>query len=168
MKRMFGKKHGAANEEMALNITAMADIFTILLVFLLKSYAADAVALSPTSGLVLPQAIADQPPLEALKIEISVTAVLVEGQAVTHLVNFEVDKKEFNANGSVSSLTTALERERKRQLLIAKDNPEVKVDARVVVIADQKTPYDTIKAVLASAAVQGFTDFKLAVVQEGT
>jgi hypothetical protein len=50
-------------------------------------------------------------------------------------------------------------------LLIAKANTDVKVDSKVVVIADQRVPYITIKSVLASAAVQGYTDFKLAVVR---
>jgi biopolymer transport protein ExbD len=41
----------------------------------------------------------------------------------------------------------------------------VKVDPKILVIADQRAPYQTIKSVLASAAVHGYTDFKLAVVK---
>ena len=35
----------------------------------------------------------------------------------------------------------------------------------IIVIADQRAPYSTVKSVLASAALNGYTDFKLAVVR---
>ena len=50
-------------------------------------------------------------------------------------------------------------------MLIAKNNSDVKLDPRIIIVADQKVPFVTIRTVLASAAVNGYTDFKLAVVQ---
>lgn len=64
------------------------------------------------------------------------------------------------------SLNTALETERKRQELISQSNPNVKLDSKILVIADQRVPYITLKSVLATAAVTGFTDFKLVVVNK--
>ena len=81
---------------------------------------------------------------------------------MSSLVNYRFEKADIQQNGSVKDLSAALERERKRQLLIAEKNSDVKVDAKVMIIADQKVPYSTIKAVLASAAINGYTDFKLA------
>lgn len=162
-KIKFKRRH--MPEDMALQITSMADVFTILLVFLLKSYTTSAVNLSPTQGLKMPEAQAGEAPVEALKLEVSETAVQVEGQAVLKLENFKVQPAELEANGSSKSLDKALERQRQRQLLIAKANSDVKVDAKILVVADQRVPYSTIKTVLASAAVNGYTDFKLAVVK---
>ena len=56
--------------------------------------------------------------------------------------------------------TQALERERQRELLIAKTNSDVKIDPKIMIVADQRAPYITIKSVLASAALNGYTDFK--------
>lgn len=162
-KKGFGKK-GKQSGDMSLNITAMADIFMILLVFLLKGYAAGAMNLNPSAGLILPEAEGDKKVLEALKVEISETAVSVEGEPVTKLKNFLFEKGELNPNGSSKVLSAALEKERKRQLLIAQSNTQVQVDPKIVVVADQRVPYATIKNVLASAAVNGYTDFKLAVI----
>lgn len=150
--------------EMELQITSMADIFTILLVFLLKSYSAGT-TIAPSSGLILPNAFAAESPVEALKVEVSEKAISVEGQPVTNLVKFGFDSADMKANGVSTSLSAALEKERQRQLLIAKANSDVKVDSRIVVISDQKVPYSTIKTVLASAALNGYTDFKLAVIK---
>lgn len=164
MKSKFMKKRHL-NEEMSLQITSMADIFTILLVFLLKSYATSAVNLTPTQGMLLPEAHAGEAAVEALKVEISRDTIQIEGQPVTKLENFKFESGDLKANGSSFSLSKVLDRERQRQLLIAKNNSDVKVDPKIMIVADQRAPYSTIKSVLASAALNGYTDFKLAVVR---
>lgn len=164
-KRKFGAKRGHASGEMELQITSMADIFTILLVFLLKSYATSAVAVNPSGGMKLPQAQGSDIMTDALKLEISENGVVVEGQPATGLKGFAFDSSDIDKNGSSRTLASAIETHRKRQLLIASANTEVKVDPKVIVIADERVPYSTIKSVLASAAIHGYTDFKLAVVK---
>jgi biopolymer transport protein ExbD len=159
------KRTKTQSDEMALQITSMADIFVILLVFLLKSYATSAVNIAPTSGTTLPQADAQDTAVEALKVELSENAVLVEGQPVVKLLKFQFSKDDLQGNGSSKLLGKALERQRQRQVLIAKSNSEVKVDPKIVIVADQHAPYGSVKAVLASAALNGYTDFKLAVVK---
>ena len=162
-KKKSFRKRGPMSGDMSLNITSMADIFMILLVFLLKGYSTG-MSITPTAGLLLPEAHAEKQIVEALKVEVSEKAVQVEGNTVTTLNAFQFARNELRKNGTVSSLSAALEKERKRQLLIAKANSDVKIDPKIVVIADQRTPYGTIKSVLASAAVNGYTDFKLVVV----
>jgi biopolymer transport protein ExbD len=150
---------------MALQITSMADIFTIILVFLLKSYATSAVTVSPSAGTLLPEAQAGDAPVEALAVEISKDAIQVDNQLAVKLNGFAFDASDLQGNGVSTTLSKVLEQHRNRQLLIAKSNTDVKVDSRIVILSDQKTPYSTIKSVLASAALHGFTDFKLAVVR---
>jgi biopolymer transport protein ExbD len=161
-KKKFGRRtHGG--EDMSLNITAMADIFVVILVFLLKGFSSGAMSITPSAGLTLPNAFAEEQSVEALKLEIAEGAVSVEGQPAVALKEFAWTPDERQGNGTLKSLSAALEKARQRQLLIAKANSDVKVDARVLVIADQRAPYSTLKAVLASAAVHGYTDFKLVV-----
>ena len=167
MKRLFNRKIGHKPEESAevgLNITAMADIFTVLLVFLLKGFATGSLAVSTSA--TLPEANAEVPQFEALKLEITENAVLVEAQPVMALKDFAFPGTDREGNGSSRVLNSALKKERTRQIAIAKENSSVKVDAKVMIVADQRAPYETIKTALASAAVNGFTDFKLAVVKK--
>ena len=159
------RKHAQPSDEMSLQITSMADIFVIILVFLLKSYSSGAVALSPPAGMQLPQATSGEAPVEALLVEITQNGVQVDGKPVVALQNFQFPAGELLANGTSQSLLKSLEAQRKRQLVIAKSNSDVKVDARILVSCDQRAPYATVKTVLASAAVHGYTDFKLAVVR---
>lgn len=165
-KKGLFKKRPRASDEMSLQITSMADIFTILLVFLLKSVSSSSVTINPSAGVRLPASTAEAANIEALKIEISESAVMVEQEPVLTLSKFQVDSKDFTPEGGSKILAAKLDLARKRQLLIAKANTDVKVDSKVIIVADQHTPYSTLKRVLASAAVQGFTDYKLAVVNK--
>ena len=88
-------------------------------------------------------------PSEGLKIEISENAIQVEGKPI-----------------ALENLNSTLETERKRQVLISQSNSDVQVNSKILIIADQHIPYGKLKQVLASAASNGFTDFKLVAVNK--
>ncbi len=157
------RPHGS---EMSLQITSMADIFMILLVFLLKSITMGGISLAPSPGLKLPQAGASGPAIDALVVEISELGVQLDNELVTPLKAFRFPAKERDDNGISRSLVTSFERQRKRQALIAKSNPDVQPDNKILVVADQRTPYVTLKSVISSAALHGYNDLKLVVVNK--
>lgn len=161
-RKGFGKKK-RASADVALQITSMADIFTIILVFLLKSFAGGDLSISPSKGLKLPVGATDSTAKMALTIEISETAVQVENKFVVALSRFRFNQQDLLASGIPGDLNESLDRERKRQDLIAKSNPDVKVEANVLIVADQRTPYITLKRVLSTAALHGFNEPKLVV-----
>jgi biopolymer transport protein ExbD len=161
-KRRF-KRRSPISDEMSLQITSMADVFTILLVFLLKSYTTGSMNLSPSKGVLLPEAQAAESQVEALKVEIAVDAVSIEGAVAAPLQKFV--PAQTSPNGTIPTLAQAFGRERKRQVLISKSNSDVKLDPKMIVVADSRAPYSIIKAVLASGAIHGYTDFKLAVIK---
>ena len=163
-KNVFLKKRPPLATEMSLQITSMADIFIIILVFLLKSYSSGNLALNTSKGVELPSASLSDSPVEALKVEISENSILIENDPAAIIKNYTFYKADLQQDGSSKSLDLILSKERKRQLIIVKSNARVKIDSRIIVIADKKVPYSTIKTVLASAAVNGYTDFKLAVI----
>jgi biopolymer transport protein ExbD len=161
-KRKWGNHSAPA--DVGLNITAMADIFTIILVFLLKSYTTGSLNITPAAGLMLPAEHGEKSALEALKVEVAENAVQIEDKPAVKLTQFRFEPGEIAKNGISNSLNTVFGRERKRQAIISGSNKAVKPDAKILILADRRTPYVTIKAVLVSAAVNGYTDFKLAVV----
>jgi biopolymer transport protein ExbD len=153
-------KRRAPHEEMSLQITSMADIFMILLVFMLKSLSSGTIEIAPSKGMQLPISASDDHSAEALKVEISENSVLVDGHQAAPIANFRFDGGSTDASGVASSLVSAFEQERAKQKPVAGQL----ADARIIVIADQRAPYRTIKTVLSSAAAEGYTDVKLAVV----
>lgn len=155
-RRLFGKRN--KNKEsgtMALQITSMADIFTILLVFLLKGIASDALTISPSNATRLPAGINTTALSEnALQVELSPTGVLVEKEFIGAYDSFE---KPFSER---------LAKEREKQKLISQANDSVKDDARVIILADQKVPFSTMKQVLRSLSQNGYSEVKFGVIKE--
>jgi biopolymer transport protein TolR len=149
MARRSFLKRGRKSTEMTLQITAMADIFTVILIFLLKSYSVGALEVTTPKGLQLPQAMASLPEkLKALKVEISENTISVEGKAVSSMEGFAFNSSDVSPDGTSRKLVAALEGTQ---------------DGKILVIADQRAPFETIRTVLASAAARGYTDVKLAV-----
>jgi biopolymer transport protein ExbD len=144
----------------------MADIFMILLVFLLKSHATGATNVNPSAGLRLPEARTDGEQVQALKVEVSENAVQVDDKPVSKLNHFRFDTKDLRARAVSLSLEAAIKMARERQDLIAKSNPEVKSDKRLLIVADQRVPYVTMKTVVLTAALHEFSDLKLVVVKK--
>lgn len=163
LNKTFKRKTAPASQDFSLPITSLADIFIILLVFLIKTSASGSLSISPSAGLQLPVANAGSEEIEALKIELGKTSVTVEGQPVVELKDFSFDEKDIRG-GLSQQLAQALQKYRERQQWISKANSDVKADSKLILIADQNSPYKAIKYVLASAALNGYTDFKLVVV----
>jgi biopolymer transport protein ExbD len=158
---LFKKKR--ASEEMTIQITSMADIFTIILVFLLKSYATSSIQIQPSSGLKLPIADSADAQVEAIHVEVSEKSVQVDHQPVSILSNFRFETSDLQNNGTSRSLHQSFQTQKKKQLLIAQSNSDVKADKKILIVADQRTPYVTLKTVFASAAQNGYSDLKLVV-----
>lgn len=166
--RRRGRRRG--NEEMSLQITAMADIFTVLLVFLLKSYAVSAINVNVGKEVALPVARGGTESVEAMKVEVTMTGVYIEGNPVLKWENYEPAKGDVSAEGTLGDVVKALEKERAKQRALASvqgsENEKKPLDSKLLIIADKKVPYKTLKYVLASASTQDYTDFKLVVVTE--
>lgn len=158
MKKSFIKRK-PATQDMALQITSMADIFMILLVFLLKNYATSITNITPTAHLSLPVAASKGILKETLKIEIAQDLIVIDQKPVTKLSNFEFTNGDANEDGTSLSISKILNEQR---LL----KPDPNVDSTLLVMADQRAPYSTIKRVVASAAQAGFVDLQLVVVEE--
>jgi biopolymer transport protein ExbD len=138
-------------EEVSLQITSMADIFMILLVFLLKSYATGLASVSASQGVVLPEAHGRGVYQDALKVEILRDSVLVDQKAAARL-------RDFAFLGAEDGISRALQAERGRTKGDA-------ADSQLLLLADRRTPYATLKRVMGAAAGAGFADLHLAVVQ---
>jgi biopolymer transport protein ExbD len=172
-KKRFGKRH-LADQEMVLQITSMADIFTIILVFLLKSFATGAASITPAQDMMLPEAVAGDTMTETTKLEISEKAVVIDDKPVANLTNHRFNSTDVESDGTARSLNTAflkaLQAQTKRNLASTAANPknpnQPKPETGLLVMADRETPYTTIKTVLDTAAQNGYSEFKLVVVED--
>ena len=156
MARKSYLKRAQKSQDMSLQITSMADIFTIILIFLLKSYSVGMFETSLPKGMELPQASvmgADVKGIEtALKIEVSQDEISMNGKRIARISNYSFPGSDVGSEGFSRSMLASLQE-------------ATEPNAKVLVVADQRAPYETIKTVLASAATRGYTNVKLAVTQ---
>jgi biopolymer transport protein ExbD len=142
-RRRFGRRHGV-NEEMTLQITSMADVFTIILVFILKSTSIGATSVSVSAGTKLPVAAKSEELVEKLKVEISPDAVILDGQPVAKLTALRFAADDLEGDGTSRSLNTALIAQKQKR-----DPASEPKDAdggpgknqMLLLLADHHTPY---------------------------
>ena len=158
MRHRIFKRKPANSQDMALQITSMADILVIIVVFLLKSYAAGLSNVTPESKMLLPEAKGTAQMKDALKIEVSQDSVLIDRQATIGLANFQFDAHDLTASGTSQSIVAALSHERDTQKMNGNDST-------LLLMADENTPYSTLKTIMASASEAGFVDLQLVVAE---
>ncbi len=83
--------------DVKLNITSMMDMFTIILVFLLKSFSTQGQLVTPATGLILPTSSVERTAKNALCIQISDNKVTVEDKVVIDSKHYEdiLEQKDF-------------------------------------------------------------------------
>lgn len=150
-------------EDMSLQITSMADIFTIVLVFLLKTQVGGLSSLSVDRELVLPEApVRSQPYHDALQLEIRRDGILVDQRLAAGLRNFSFSGDSRDGDAEVSGISQDVYRALIRSRTESKATPE---ESRVLLLADERTPYSTLNAVIGAASAAGYVDLQLAVVE---
>ncbi len=154
-----------AAEIKELNITAMMDMMTIILVFLLKSYTASSVTVTASQSLQIPKSSTQVTPQENINVTITANEITVNDKKAAPVENGAIPAA-FRENGDAQSLVVpalfeALSREVDKQKYIAKYNPNEPFSGRVNVVADKRIPYQTILAVLYTAGRAELSQYKL-------
>ena len=116
-----GKRGKSAAPQVML--TSMIDMFTILLVFLLKSYTA--VDITPAADMKLPLSTAERPPEMALKITISKEAILLDDREIAPIKEGEVHSA-LKKSLLIVPLYDALGQHQARRLALAKEHPNLR------------------------------------------
>lgn len=160
--------HEVTHEE--LNITAMMDMMTIILVFLLKSLSSSAGNIPQSDDLRLPRSSALLDPSGALQIIISRVSVTVNGRSVgVELRNGYIDasqKRGGSAGYIINPLNTEMaDQGRVARELAARTNQPFR--GEIAVIADREIPARTIYDVLYTCGTNGFSNFQLLVLKSG-
>jgi biopolymer transport protein ExbD len=171
-KRIIRRKlsRQEAPEEVGLNIYPMMDMMTILLVFLIMSFASGSAEIVQSEELQLPTSSSEVEASEALGIVISQSEVTVEGKRVLALRNGKVDPslKQGGGNGwLITPLYNNLKQHRDRLKLIAAKNPQRSFRGEVRLVADKRTPFRTLGEVIYSLGQAEFGSLRFIVLREG-
>ena len=139
-----------------LRLTSMIDLFTIILIFLLKSYSAVELNVTPSKFLSLPSSISTKMPTDAVMITVARNAIVLEGRPVVGIdENFNIrglESDEVIIPNLFVELKKRYDRLAKRAELYKREPPD-----KVMIQADKEVPYKLLLRVLKTAGDVGFS-----------
>lgn len=158
-----------------LNITAMLDIMTIILVFLLKTLGESSAAIPQSDDLTLPKSILQtEPTQEGVRVTISKSQILVGENAVLELPGRQSQVQtgagtKFKRGGPndmyIVPLGNALQDARKTDKAIRLAKGIDAAFSEAVIVADQTTPWRLFIEVLFTLGQSEFGRYHLMVMQ---
>lgn len=168
MKTGRRKFYHRTHSTFELQLSAMVDVLTIILVFLLKSYSTSPVTVEMNKGLTLPTSTSQSEPIEALKMVVSKDGVFVEDQKVIELKEGVVATSDLDSGdqNAIRKLFEELEKHATKTREIASQNKTVEFDGKLLLQADQNLAYGTLKKVVYTAMLAGYGDLKLATISK--
>jgi biopolymer transport protein ExbD len=160
-KRKF---HLPGDDVNGLNLTAMMDMMTILLVFLLKSYATEPDKFQVNDQLRPPTSTIEETMDPAIMMVVTSEEILVDDERV-------VAVREVNTTGTgqqlaITPVFEALSR-RVDHLKKLESLGGAPFDGKLLIVAHEGTPYALISAVLYTAGQAQLSRFRLVVMDDG-
>jgi biopolymer transport protein ExbD len=140
----------------------MVDVFTVLLVFLLKSYSAEGTLTAAAQNLELPTSTSSLTPQPTITITISQDTLFVDDERVGPLADLTDGDAPY-----IPALGEALKARVAKARLIAGSNPSLSFQGRVTILGDKDTPFATLERVMYTASSSEFGNIALAVYQKG-
>jgi biopolymer transport protein ExbD len=168
-RRERRKMREAAGEIRELNIVAMMDMMTILLVFLLKSYQASTINVNMGQNLAIPASTTQLTPQENITVTVSMDELTVNDRKVLVLDGGTIPARAKEGGKAdafyVGVVYDALKREVDKQKYIAQFNKNAPFSGRVNLVADKKISYRTIMDVLYTAGQAELGEYKFMVLK---
>jgi biopolymer transport protein TolR len=141
-------------QQLDLNLTALVDVFTILIFFLLSS--SGTVDVLPASKAVtLPESNAEQSPRETLVVVVSNADILVEGRRVAGVADVM-----SRADDLIEPLKAELDLLSQRRVVREENEKDTRT---ITIMGDKDIPYQLLRKVMVTCARANFSDVSFAV-----
>ncbi len=156
-----GGGEGGSEYEVNINLTALLDVLTNLLFFLMFGYAAQQVSMEAVGGVRLPSSTAEIAPKKSLKIIVGQTELKIENEVVAPIKDGRIALPGDVADKRIEPLYVGLVRLREDKVVTSADTPDA-----LYVLCDKEAPYSLLRRVLMTAAEAGFAKFRMAVLMK--
>jgi biopolymer transport protein TolR len=155
------KRHRTSAGEARLQLTSMMDMFTIILVFLLKTYSTHGQLINPSKDLTLPTSTIQRIPELGLDVTVSSDWILVNGKPIERIENVAVQEGYIIPNLQEELLRYSREAERMEEIYGAK------FSGKATIQGDKRLPYQLLIKVMATCGQSNFPNMRLVVYREG-
>ena len=160
-----GRGRIVREKNVTLNITSMMDMFTIILVFLLRSYSAEGSILTNADDLVLPNSESKMKPEDVnLQLAVSHDMVLVDNRAAVpteDVRNIPLD----DPDPVIPKLQEILQAHYSQEEEMVKLGALNKVEGKIVVQVDKNISFDVLFKIMNTCGKVGYNNMNFAVME---
>lgn len=145
-----------------LQITAMMDMFTIILIFLLFSFSNKPETMTLDKDLELPKSIAKMDYKETIKLVLSQKSLKLEDKVVAKLKNGKIiglNRKNLEKSILYKKLRSYWEEQDRVKAVGG-------TERQILFLADKRLPFKIINSIVKTAALAGFPNFQFAVLEK--
>ena len=155
------KKKKSKNSQVTLKLTSMIDMFTILLVFLLKSFSTEGQVITISDDLKLPESTAQKVPESASSISVTAEWILIDGKQVASVAEV-ISSNELLING----LANELKKQKAISESVGELSDNIGFTGKISIQGDKEIPYQLLKKVMFTCGQTGYNEILLAVIQK--
>lgn len=150
-------------EEAKLNITSMMDMFTIILVFLLKNFSTEGAIVTPADNLTLPESTIEKRAKESLSVKVARTTITVENNLVLDEQLFAqlLQQKDFMIKPLYDVLLKYSEEAKKMSEISGKE-----FSGEITIQGDVEIPYNVLTRVMYTCGQAGYPNMNLFVYRQ--
>jgi len=151
------KKHRTGQKEAKLQLTSMMDMFTIILVFLLKTYSTHGQLVNPSQDLTLPSSTVQQAPEMGLDVVVSNDWIMVNDKPVEQVaVVLEQD------GYIITALKTVLDRYASEAVKM-EEQYGARFSGKVTIQGNKDLPYKLLIRVMYTCGQSNYPNTRLVV-----
>lgn len=165
-KEKAAARRNREEEKSELGLTSLMDIVSILVVYLLKSYASDPIVINPTAGQKIPMSHADAPIQDGIPIFITTRGITFDSKKIVTM-NSDGDLNPADVNNHlIGPLYDMLAEEvdKAKQLAERQNKPW---SGRAIIVGDQDLRFNVLVDVLYTTGRAEFTDYSFCVIRKG-
>lgn len=141
-----------------MNLTALMDVFTILVFFLLVNSGSVEVMEAPKT-VVLPESTVESKPRETVVIFVSEVEVIVQGKLVMQVADI-INSPEFTIEPIANRLAEL------QGIVIGRSTQITAKSQEVTILADKAVPFNVVQKIMTTCTGQGYYQVSLAVIQK--
>ncbi len=145
--------------DVGLNITSLMDMFTILLVFLLKNFAAEGNILTNAENLVLPYSVSQASPKE-VSVSMNATSdwVIIDDEPIVPTA--QVRRSD---EAEIQRVREKLDKCMAQEESMVRVGALTRVRGEIIMQMDKNIDFDVVYKLMASCGSAGYTKIRLAV-----
>jgi len=164
-KEKAAARRQKGDDKTELGITSLMDIVSIIVVYLLKSYASDPVVINPSAGQKIPLSTADAPMQDGIPIFVTQRGIIFDNKKLVPMDSEGNIDKDSVKDHLIGPLYDALAEEVDKAKTLA-ENTGKPWSGRAILVGDQDLKFSALVDVMYTAGRAEFSEYSFCIIRK--